>query len=191
MPQHTLPDPEALMVPLSTALSARHSATHYEKEPLSLTSLSAIFKYACGARAAHHRQYPSGGNLHPLEFYVITTLPHVPGKRLYHYHTETHALEQLWECPEELSEHLRSATQNQPEHLFLITARWARSEGKYHDFAPYLALLESGHAAQNILLCGSALQRPMRPLAGFSDEWFGEFLELDPTKEALLYCIGF
>lgn len=192
MPQHPLPDPDNLSVGLSDTLARRTSAMRYRTNPCSMQELGTLLgTVRATPETEHHRSYPSGGGLHPLEFYVVTSLPHISNPWVYHYQPQDHTLEQLWPSTLELETAIRSFTENQPRNLLIVTARWARSEHKYHGFASYLALIESGHAVENILLCAAALNIPMRPIAGFKEDLLHAELELDPEKESVLYCVAF
>ena len=65
-----------------------------------------------------------------------------------------------------------------------------RSRFKYGERGYRFALLEAGHAAQNMLLAATALALAALPLGGFYDRRLDELVGADGLDEATLYAIA-
>ncbi len=196
MPQLQLPPPEPLEKGLSAAILERQSLGSEESprptNPLQLQACSNLLGNAVAARGPHQRGYPSGGGLTPIELYLVGQLEHAATPMVYHYAPATHTLEALWPVMASDIDHLITS-KNTPtgSHTLILTARWGQSSQKYRGFAYYLALLEAGHLAQNILLCATALSMPSRPIGGFDDECANRLLDIHLRGEDTVYVVTF
>ena len=65
-----------------------------------------------------------------------------------------------------------------------------RTRFKYGLRGYRFALLEAGHAAQNLLLAATALRVPALPLGGFFDARVEALLGIDGVDESVLYGIA-
>ena len=74
----------------------------------------------------------------------------------------------------------------------MFAATFWRSRFKYGLRAYRFALLEAGHAAQNLLLAATALDLAAVPLGGFFDRILDATLGLDGVDRSSLYviCVG-
>jgi len=189
MEQFALPD-TALDTSLGEALRSRRSMAA-SSTPRSVTIdeygglFSTLRRHAGGVR----RMYPSGGALFPVETYLIETT--LSGGGIFHYNPSTHALEKLWNLPEDfnikrLAVHPESL---QASAIIVFTSLWERSAIKYGHLSYQHALLETGHMSQNVLLAASALSVAARPYAGFSDALIAELLDIDVTREQPVHTI--
>ncbi len=188
-----LPDPMPSETSLDDALSRRTSFNNAaSNSAFNEQSLGSLFGHALRARNNHpHRNYPSGGALFPVETYILGSgiAGHAPS--VFHYHPTAHALEHLWELPEQfaMSKLIRSSVTPLSNTLIIFTAVWDRSAKKYGDFAYSHALLEAGHMAQNVLLVATALGIQSRPVAGCEDSLITDLLDLDTEAEQHIYAI--
>lgn len=178
---------------LSYALAHRHSArdTDFSGTPLTITQLGALLE-GVRSREKGKRSYPSGGELYPIETYVLAA----PEKDLtvYHYSPEKHALESLWAIPDNINLQLLTGRQDRvlplPSTFIIFTAVWHKSIREYGDFAYDLCLLEAGHMAQNILLIAAALSLSARAVGGFSDTLVEELLDIQHSGEQPIYILA-
>ena len=72
--------------------------------------------------------------------------------------------------------------------VFLITAVFGRSKIKYGERAYRFALLEAGHAMQNLLLAATGLGLGSCPVGGFIDDRLHDLIGIDGVEEAALYA---
>jgi SagB-type dehydrogenase family enzyme len=171
---------------LEETLASRRSVREFTKEPLTDAEISQLFWAAQGVTEPDGlRTAPSAGALYPLEVYVATS------SGLFHYETARH---QLAKCNgKDLRQPLRGAALAQDAIIeapavFVITAVYARTRGKYGDYAESYVHMEVGHAAQNLLLQAVALNLGGVPIGALDDDRISEILGL-PNNEVPLYLI--
>jgi SagB-type dehydrogenase family enzyme len=173
-------------VSLEEALQQRRSVRAYANEPLTLEEIGQLFWAAQGVTQERGlRTAPSAGALYPLELYAATD------EGLYHYVPQGHRAQLRrvdgWRaalCQAALSQ---SAVCQAPV-VFVVTAVYARTAGKYGERAERYVQLEAGHAAQNLLLQAVALDLAAVPVGAFSDEQVQAALGL-PADHKPLYLI--
>jgi SagB-type dehydrogenase family enzyme len=140
-----------------------------------------------------HRPYPSGGALFPIETYVINrTMRDIPSSVM-HYNPIRHELDLLWDFPRDFDFEQSLYGHSSARYAscaIVFTGIWHRVAQKYQDFGYLLALLEAGHAAQNVLLSAAALGISARPIAGFEDIVISRALDLDESREQPIYVVG-
>lgn len=183
----TLPAPRPDSdVSLEKALQQRRSVRAYSNEPLTLEEIGQLFWAAQGITNERGlRTAPSAGALYPLELYAATD------DGLYHYVPQGHRaqlrrVDGWWAalCRAALSQ---SAVCQAPV-IFVVTAVYARTAGKYGERAERYVALEAGHAAQNLLLQAMALNLAAVPVGAFYDEQVQAALGL-PADHKPLYLI--
>ena len=191
MPRVLLPETNRLQdIGLKTALAGRVSKHVTVPEPLELEDLGDILS-TLKTTAGNRRTYPSGGAFYPIETYVIVRRGSGLEPAAYHYHPKAHALEKLWNVPDQLN--LFSGFNYWAEGaraIILFTGSWWKNAAKYEDFGYLLGVLETGHMAQNVLLAASALDMAACPLGGLNDHRAVELLDLDPYREQPVYAIA-
>lgn len=190
-----LPAPAASSTSLSEVLEKRSS---YEKGSMAGSFSPEIWGTLLGLALgkdpnSHHRHYPSGGALYPIESYVITRLDNAHTFSVCHYNPSKHSLEILWELPlaYDIKQLVRKPENLLFSSLIIFTAVWQRSSAKYGDFTYTPALLEAGHMSENILLTATALNIKARPMAGFDDDKLIEILDIDPMYEQPVHTVVF
>lgn len=171
---------------LEETLALRHSVRSFTAESLTLAEIGQLLWAAQGiTRDWGGRTAPSAGALYPLEVYVATA------DGLYHYVPQGHKVrvestadlrQALWRAG------LKQSAIRQAPVVFVITAVYARTEGKYGARAERYVELEAGHAAQNLLLQAVALGLGGVPIGAFHDDQVQSALSL-PTDHAPLYLI--
>ena len=182
-----LPAPRTLgSASLEETLAARRSAREFSDEPLTLEQISQLLWSAQGITVDWGgRTAPSAGALYPLEVYVVTA------DGSFHYLPDGHRLRVMsrGDLRAPLAEAAldQSAVSEAPA-VFVITAVYARTAGKYGDRAERYVHLEAGHACQNLLLQAVALGLGAVPIGAFSDAEVQSVLGL-PADQEPLYLI--
>jgi SagB-type dehydrogenase family enzyme len=192
-----LPQPQAIDLGFSAVLAARHTTRQFDQSrTLALADLATVLfagagiQDATGARneGTPSRHHPSGGALYPLECYVAAFRIDSLSPALYHYEPIRHALERLPADPEEVWCGFREyAPVEKPAAAMVVTALWDRVYPKYGEFAYRLALIETGHMVQDMLLCAEALGLSACPLAGFASTPIARALDIAQDQEDPLY----
>jgi SagB-type dehydrogenase family enzyme len=155
-------------------------------EPLTDADISQLLWAAQGVTdPTGLRTAPSAGALYPLELYVSRS------SGLYHYEPARHKL--TLSSNRDLRREIHDAALGQDAlveapAVFVITAVYARTRGRYEDRAERYVHMEAGHAAQNLLLQAVALNLGGVPIGAFDDERLGTVLGL-PENETPLYLI--
>jgi SagB-type dehydrogenase family enzyme len=173
-------------VSLERALERRRSVRRYREETLSEDQIGQLCWATQGITASWGgRTAPSAGALYPLEIYVATA------EGCFYYDPDTHALSQtlaedrqdaLWRAG------LRQEWLRQAPAVFVITAVYARTAARYGNRAERYAILEVGHAAQNLLLQAVTLDLAAVPIGAFHDAQVAQALDL-PDDHTPLYLI--
>jgi SagB-type dehydrogenase family enzyme len=178
---------------LEKTIKNRRTIRSFDKASLTLEHFSQLLWAAQGVTDDHgfKRAAASGGALFPLDLYSVVGEEGVatlnPG--LYHYEPETHAVAFLTEgdirvnlAREALGQMWMAAA---PLNL-VITAEYRRICGKYGERGVRYAILEAGHAAQNIFLQAEALGLGAGIVGAFNDEGVVRILEIPKSHEPLL-----
>lgn len=139
------------------------------------------------------RAAPSAGGLYPAELYFAARAhPDLPAG-IYHYHARRSAFVPVWEgdFAADLRHHFLehpavAAALDAGGCLALFTGMYARSAWRYKERAYRRILLDTGHAAANLLeLAATAGPAGLDAvlLGGFRDEGLEELLFLGPKEE--------
>jgi SagB-type dehydrogenase family enzyme len=138
------------------------------------------------------RSWPSAGGLYPIDFYVVAQRVDGMESGLYHYNFLTHELEErpARDPHEILTEGFfwQSFAAEAALGLILV-APLERSLCKYGDRGYRLALLDAGHAAQNILLAAEYLGLRATAVGGFNDDGLAADLGIDGIEEIVIHAL--
>ena len=177
-----LPDPTSFgEMSLEETLATRRSVRQYTDEPLTDVQISQLLWAAQGiTREGRGRTAPSAGGLYPLELYLVTA------RGVFHYRPESHDLEVM--SGEDVRGPLSQAALGQEAvrdapAVFVVTAVFQRTAAKYGDRAVRYVHLESGHAAQGLLLEAVALDLGGVPIGAFDDGGVRGALGLPQDRE--------
>lgn len=178
--------------PLAETVLRRRSCRQFSGAPISRGDVADLAFYCLGTQDASVRRcLPSAGGLYPLELYVAAgSVDDLPAA-LYHYDARRHALSLVAQAPPlpqiasavfipEAVEHAAAA--------LILTAVFGRSKIKYGERAYRFALLEAGHAMQNLCLTATALGLGACPVGGFLDDAMNDLVDVDGVEEAALYA---
>lgn len=183
-----LPEPSlAGQMSLEETLARRRSVREFDDQPLTTEQLSQLLWAAQGlTNQRGYRTAPSAGALYPLEVYVATP------DGVFHYNPDSHHLivhsradarTGLFEAA------LRQEPIRQAPAVFVLTAVYERTAAKYGEQrSPRYVHLETGHAAQNLLLTAVALELGAVPIGAFYDEEVQKALGI-PLDYEPLYLI--
>jgi SagB-type dehydrogenase family enzyme len=191
-----LPLPPAEASPLLALIRARHSCRDFAPSALRLEDLATLLGGAYGITRRGEiddRATPSAGGLYPLELYVVARAIDGLADGIYHYNIRGHSLEFVRDAcaPGELGHILLGQHfLEQANALLLFSAVFARTQRKYGPRGYRYALLEAGHAAQN--LCLMAAERGLGGLCvgGFFDRRLNRLLQLDGVEKAVVYAVA-
>ena len=180
-------------VSVEEALASRRTRRDFQAEPLSLEELAQLLWAAQGITGSDGflRAAPSAGALYPLDCYAVVGAASVNGldAGAYRYLPSKHGLELVKSG--DLREALAKASLRQmwmagaPVSL-VLTAEYARIEGKYGSRGRRYALIEAGHAGQNIFLQAEALGLAAGIVGAFDDARLTSVLQLPSGHEPLL-----
>jgi SagB-type dehydrogenase family enzyme len=202
-----------LSAELGDVLRRRRSSWDFA-EPIEQQELVVLLKYALGTNALKTvmdgakeiqlrlRSYPSGGALYPVQFFLYLHQVHGFAQGLYRFCPYLNRLYLIEEG--DFSEQISGMTASTDPNsnpgfirqdysraavFFFLAADFRHQSDKYGLRAYRLALLEAGHAAQNIMLVSTALGMTGVTLAGFYDDRVNQMLHLDGVDRAALYMI--
>jgi SagB-type dehydrogenase family enzyme len=197
VPAVPLPEPAFPSLALGDALRARASGREFADTPLALQELASLVWAGYGVSRTGAelalRTVPSGGALYPLELYVLALRVDGLEPGVYHYDPLSHVLESL---SGEVAAATIEALTAYPELVapagaaIFVTALFWRTRFKYGLRGYRFALLEAGHAGQNVLLAAAALDAAAVPVGGVFDRRVEELLEVDGVDESLVYAIS-
>jgi SagB-type dehydrogenase family enzyme len=139
-----------------------------------------------GGRDTFLRAAPSAGGLYPTEVYVaVRDFPDLPSG-IYHYHSLRSGLIPVWEGDffADLRHHfLGHPAVAATNCLVLFTGIYGRSAWRYKERAYRRILLDTGHAAANLMEMAEAMGLDAALLGGFYDEGLEELLFLGRKEE--------
>lgn len=185
-----LPQPRhTSAVSIEEALLGRKSVRDYKGVPLSLEDLSQLLWAAQGMnRPGGYRTAPSAGALYPLEVYAAAG--HVGGLApgLYRYEPQRHEV-RLHRAGDRRAD-LRRAALDQSSvgaapAVLVICAVYERTMRRYGERGGRYALMEAGHAAQNVHLQVVSLELGTVLIGAFRDDQVKRVLELETDVEPL------
>jgi len=191
LPAVELPRPAHPDASLWATVDRRRSARAFDGSDLRLRTLATLLDTGYGARG-ERRSVPSGGALYPLELYVASCRVDGLAPGVFHFDPERRVLETLrsanvWDEVDSAS--ARPGLVGNAAAVVFVTAVFWRTRFKYGLRGYRFALLEAGHAMQNLVLAATALSTPAVPLGGFYDGRVEDLLGVDGVDEAVLYGV--
>ncbi|MBN1423632.1 SagB/ThcOx family dehydrogenase [Candidatus Fermentibacteria bacterium] len=156
---------------LHQALAQRRSVREYTDSPIDLKDLGQLLWAGQGVTSAEgFRTAPSAGGLYPLTLYAAVRAVDGLQSAVYRYLPHTHALAatraphvplELWAAA------LQQEALRQAAVVIIVAGSVEITAEKYGDRAPQYAILEAGHAAQNVMLEAVALGLASVPIGAF------------------------
>jgi len=180
---------------LGRTMQARRSERAFSDRPLPHRQLGTLFS-AFGVAEDGSRAFPSAGATYPLEVFAL--LPNVSGPlggSVVHYEPLEHALTPVSELPP--WEEYRDAVYLEglvgvPHVIVVFVLLPDRMTAKYGERGGRFALIEVGHAAQNLALRLAREGMAGCAIGGLLDERVKSLLGLEgtPAQIALGYACG-
>jgi SagB-type dehydrogenase family enzyme len=178
---------------LERAIKDRRTIRSFNTDPLTLKQLSQLLWAAQGITEdrGFKRAAPSGGALYPMDLYAVVAKNGVEEMQagIYRYEPEDHAVSLLSEG--DLRDELARAALGQmwlaraPLNL-VVTAEYRRICGKYGERGVRYAMIEAGHAGQNIFLQAEALGLGAGIVGAFYDQDVIRVMKIPRSHEPLL-----
>ena len=188
-----LPEPRYQSgVSIEQSLLQRRSIRSYSNEPLTLHEVAQLLWAAQGITGSgYFRTAPSAGALYPLEVYVVCGNVQGLTSGIYRYKPDEHELVRIVDGDGRAA--LAEAALGQSwikdgAIVFVFTAVYKRTTGKYGERGIRYVHIEAGHAAQNLCLQATALDLGAVTVGAFYDEEVAKLLNL-PDGEQPLYII--
>ena len=175
---------------LETLLQQRRSVREYREAALDLSALGQLLWAAQGTTDPQgFRTAPSAGALYPLELYVVAGNVDGLTPGVYHYHPDTHQLQQT--NPGDLRDILARAAHGQSwvkaaAAVVVFTAVYDRTTRKYGERGIRYVHMEVGHAAQNLFLQAQALGLATVVVGAFEDDAVATALKFPDDRQALM-----
>jgi SagB-type dehydrogenase family enzyme len=180
---------------LARSMDKRRSERSFADRPLPERRLGSIFS-AFGATTDGSRSFPSAGASYPLEIFAL--LPNVAGAlggKVVHYEPRDHGLTPIADLPpwDECRELVNLEPMVGAPHVVVVFALLPdRITAKYGERGGRFALIEVGHAAQNLALRLAHDHMVGCEIGGLLDEPIRSLLRLGQTRAqiALGYACG-
>ena len=175
---------------LEALLLQRRSVREYREAALDLSAIGQLLWAAQGiTNPQGFRTAPSAGALYPLELYVVVGKVDGLSPGLYHYHPDTHRLQQTEDG--DLRHILARAALAQPwvktaAAVVVVTAVYGRTTRKYGERGIRYVHMEVGHAAQNLFLQAEALGLAAVVVGAFEDDAVATALKLPTDVQPLM-----
>lgn len=171
-PLLALPSPIELDISLRAAMQKRSSRRDFSELPLSPSELSTLLYYGFGYNQvrAGRKFAPSSGGFHSAEaFLVVQKATEIP-LGLYYYEAKQHALRSIQEGS--FSDWVATDVFYQSDlarcaMVLVVASDLLRLSRKYYMRAFRMALLDAGHAAQNVYLAAAALDLKVCEALGY------------------------
>jgi SagB-type dehydrogenase family enzyme len=191
LPSVALPPTLRPRCSLWSALDLRQSRRSFAARAVGIAEVATLLDAAYGERDGR-RTVPSGGALYPLELYLaahrVAGLP----SGVHRYDAALHGLERHssddpW--PAFLAAAPVPDLVADGAAALLVLAVFGRTRFKYGLRGYRFALLEAGHAAQNVVLAAAALGLAALPYGGYYDYRLDELVGADGVEESVVYAL--
>lgn len=187
-----LPEPKYdSKVSIERAMLERRSVRTYKEEPLTLAEVSQLLWAAQGITGSRgFRTTPSAGALYPLELYIVVGSVKDMDDGVYKYKHSGHELVKISSGDKRTELYdaaLRQGCIKNGAVVFVLSAVYERTTGKYGKRGIQYVHIEVGHAAQNIYLQAVSLNLGTVFVGAFYDGQVKEVLNM-PDREVPL-CI--
>ena len=170
-------------------LLQRRSMRSYQKSALNLAEVGQLLWSAQGISDAQGlRTAPSAGALYPLKLFVVVGDVNELSPGIYQYNPKDHSL--LKTANGDLRKSLQKAALDQTcvgdaAIIFVFTAIYQRTTGKYGKRGVRYVHMEVGHAGQNLFLQAEGLGLGTVVVGAFDDDEVREALNLDTDVQPL------
>lgn len=183
--------------PFARVLEDRRSRRQHGDPPIRLEQLGELLYRAARIvetlDGEHYslarRPYPGGGGAWELEIYPVVHRCAGLAPALYHYRADTHRLVELAPTDASVQRLLDNAahiagTDDPPQVLLLLAARFGRLSWKYESMAYATVLKDVGVLLQTFYLVGTAMDLAVSALGGGNSDLFAQITGIDPLEES-------
>lgn len=178
---------------LAGLFRARHSARRFATGRMPMKKLGSLCT-AFGLTDAGKRAFPSAGSLYPLEVYCLANAVEGLDPAVLCYNPDNHSLSPVGPLPpwDTYRSELNFECDGVPQLVFIFVLIDDRLLDKYGARGGRFALIEIGHAAQNLALRVTAEGLSGCEIGGTVDTNLRSLLDLDGTsaRVALAYACG-
>ena len=179
-------------VSVESALARRRSVREYSSLPLTLAEVGQLVWAAQGVTGSGGlRTAPSAGAIYPLRLYVLAGAVEGLQAGIFGYDPDANELEVLsrGDKRQKLFEATCEQVCSAECAMAVLLAGWfTRATREFGPMAQSLALIEAGHAAQNLLLQATALGLGAMGLGKFDREAVARVFHL-PASQQPLYLL--
>ncbi len=196
------PDPLAVNAPieplpskndrLQRLFEKRRSTRSFSRSPLEAGDLGTVLA-AVGAVDAERRVIPSAGGLGTVEVYVVCERVEGRRREVVRYYPHHHGIAHVSDLPTRAEVDRLCATEgNDPAIVLLLAVRFDEIWGKYGERGTRFALIEVGHACQNIALRIARAGLAGYQLGGVHDLELEQLCRLGPGRARITlgYAVG-
>ncbi|MCX5232606.1 SagB/ThcOx family dehydrogenase [Streptomyces sp. NBC_00233] len=193
-PLPAVPPPagEGHLVSLAHVLAARCSRRDFDGSPLSPEALTVLLWSGYGRAGTHRAVIPSCGGLLSLRLMVLALrVPGLAAGSAYPFLPDTLSLGPPMPArpPQQLF-HTRHIEYERAAAVIFIVGDPRPPIDRYGDRGYRYALLEAGHAAQNLCLAATAMRLGTVTVGGFDDEAVGAAFDLDHEVPYYAVAVG-
>lgn len=176
-------------VPLERALAQRRSVRSFEHNPLTLEEVGQLVWAAQGISSNRgYRTAPSAGATYPLIIYVSVGNVDSLQPGIYRYRPREHDLVTMIDGDRRdalTRASLRQGAIRTAPAVFIVTAKYERTTGRYGERGIRYVHMEAGHAAQNLLLQAVARGLGAVVIGAFRDREVQAVLDLGKEETPL------
>lgn len=182
-------------------INMRRSRRVYAEQPLTLLQLSCLLWCTQGVKGMRGKAYatlrtvPSAGARHPFETYLAVRNVEGLEPGYYHYLPMNHSLELLKKEDDETMRSFIAASLHgqvwtaKAAVIFYYSMVYYRAEWRYSFNAHRTALIDAGHAAENLYLACTALGLGGCAVAALDSDISDSKFDLDGKEESIFYAM--
>lgn len=181
--------------PVGDVLRRRRSVPAFGQKAVAFDSFSRILRESACITEAYGRGAPSAGALYPIDIYLcVNNVEGLPagvyaldphGASLHRLSVDEDPRTFLQECLV-----FQDLADNSAFHVFFVGS-FVRQRIKYGQRAYRFALIEAGHIAQAMIMCGLEEGIASCPVGGFIDKQVDDLLCLDGVEQSVVYSVAF
>lgn len=179
---------------LDGAIDRRRSSGGLDTSSIDVSILADLLFTSFGAREKvghrYMRPYPSAGALYPVEIFFVVFNTGGIESGTYRYAPATHTAQLLRrKSAVELGNlGLRADDWEKPAAAIFFGCTLELVTKKYREAALRFAILEAGHACQNLCLTGTSRDITVRPWGAIAEVDFRQAFFLEPPDEIVLHA---
>lgn len=182
---------------LEEAIKRRRSIRTYSDERMTFTEVSKLLYLANGItkRGSFFRNFraaPSAGAQYPIEIYLAANGIRNLADGVYWFNVENNSLvlKKEGNYAERIAQFcFGQQFIAQAEAIFIMTAVWERTMGRYGQRGKQYIFLDAGHIAQNIYLEATSLGLAPCAIGAFTEGKINTLLGVDGKRESCVYIM--